>query len=93
MIGAVLVTALGIGSYIYLSLGTSTRIESIAVMPFANETGDPDLEYLSDGLTETLIGRLSQLSGLSVKTCRTKVAGNANRNESFACPGPQRRKQ
>jgi DNA-binding winged helix-turn-helix (wHTH) protein/Tfp pilus assembly protein PilF len=34
---------------------------SIAVLPMANETGDPALEYLSDGITESLINSLSQL--------------------------------
>jgi TolB-like protein/Tfp pilus assembly protein PilF len=43
------------------------RIESIAVMPFVNEGGNADLEYLSDGMTETLISSLSQLPNLNVK--------------------------
>ena len=43
------------------------QIESIAVLPFKNESGTPDVEYLSDGVTETLINSLSQLSNLSVK--------------------------
>jgi TolB-like protein/DNA-binding winged helix-turn-helix (wHTH) protein/Tfp pilus assembly protein PilF len=42
-------------------------IESLAVMPFMNETGNPDNDFLSDGLTESLIGSLSQIPGLSVK--------------------------
>jgi serine/threonine protein kinase/tetratricopeptide (TPR) repeat protein len=41
-------------------------IQSIAVMPLVNTTGDPDLEYLADGLTEDLIHRLSQLPQLRV---------------------------
>lgn len=36
-------------------------------MPFVNESGNPDVEYLSDGMTETLIGSLSQLANLNVK--------------------------
>ena len=44
------------------------QIESIAVMPFANESGNPDIEYLSDGMTESLINSLSQLPHLSVKS-------------------------
>src|SRR6185503_17149734 len=65
-IGIVLVTALGIGSY--LKYGRSDKqINSIAVMPFVNESGNADLEYLSDGMTETLIGSLSQLPNLNVK--------------------------
>lgn len=42
-------------------------IESIAVMPFKNESGNSDVEYLSDGMTDTLITSLSQLPKLSVK--------------------------
>jgi TolB-like protein/Tfp pilus assembly protein PilF len=36
-------------------------------MPFVNESGNADLEYLSDGMTETLISSLSQLPNLGVK--------------------------
>ena len=46
-------------------------IQSIAVMPFVNESGNTDLEYLSDGMTETLINNLSQLPNLSVKARST----------------------
>jgi serine/threonine protein kinase/tetratricopeptide (TPR) repeat protein len=46
---------------------TAAAIESIAVMPFVNESGNADLEYLSDGMTETLISSLSQLPNLNVK--------------------------
>lgn len=43
-------------------------IESIAVLPFANVGGDPDTEYLSEGLTESLIDALSRLPNLTVKS-------------------------
>lgn len=43
------------------------QIESIAVMPFVNESGNAEVEYLSDGMTETLIKSLSQIPNLSVK--------------------------
>ena len=52
--------------YRYLT-ANSKQIESIAVMPFVNESGDPDAEYLSDGMTETLISSLSKLPKLNVK--------------------------
>ena len=36
-------------------------------MPFVNESGNADFEYLSDGMTETLIGSLSELPNINVK--------------------------
>ncbi len=71
---ALLSAALGIGGFfIYRSLTTALarQIQSIAVLPFKNESGNPDVEYLSDGVTETLINSLSQLSNLSVKARST----------------------
>ncbi|HEV8370115.1 MAG TPA: hypothetical protein VGQ39_19340 [Pyrinomonadaceae bacterium] len=47
--------------------GGGNQIDSIAVMPFVNESGNPDIEYLSDGMTESLINSLSNLPNLSVK--------------------------
>jgi len=46
-------------------------IHSIAVMPFANQSGDPKREYLSDGLTGDLIESLSKIPGLDVKAFST----------------------
>ena len=40
-------------------------IDSIAVLPFENQSGDPDLDYVSDGMTQGIISRLSQLSSLN----------------------------
>ena len=66
-IGIVLVTVLGVGSYIYFGRGSTKQIGSIAVMPFVNEGGNAEIEYLSDGMTETLISSLTQLPDLDVK--------------------------
>jgi serine/threonine protein kinase/Tfp pilus assembly protein PilF len=41
-------------------------IDSIAVLPFENATGDPNAEYLSDGITESIIGSLFHLPKLRV---------------------------
>ena len=67
---AVLVVAglLFVGGFFgYKYFSTTKQIESIAVMPFVSESGNADLEYLSDGMTETLISSLSQLPNLNVK--------------------------
>jgi serine/threonine-protein kinase len=48
------------------SAGASESISSIAVLPFQNRSADADTDYLSDGLAESLIFRMSQLPGLKV---------------------------
>jgi len=51
----------------YLRAGKNeVAIDSIAVLPFQNKSSDADTEYLSDGLAESLIYRLSQLPNLKV---------------------------
>ena len=61
---------IGINAYLR-ARNTEVAIKSIAVMPFVNDNGNADVEYLSDGMTETLIGSLSQLPNLSVKARST----------------------
>lgn len=61
----ILIVLAGLSGYRYFS--ASAQIGSIAVMPFVNETGNADVEYLSDGMTETLIKGLSNIPNLSVK--------------------------
>ncbi len=62
---AVLIVALlaGLGRYAFRG---GPAIESVAVLPFENTGGDPEAEYLSDGITESLINRLSRLPHLKV---------------------------
>lgn len=66
-VGALIVIALFASTYFYLARKNNAAITSIAVMPFVNEGGSADLEYLSDGMTETLIKSLSNLPNLNVK--------------------------
>ncbi len=56
----------GFFGYRYFSSSGSGTINSIAVLPFENRSGDPDAEYLSDGLSDSLIYRLTQLPNLKV---------------------------
>lgn len=67
---AVLLAAGGFLAYRRASAGNK-QIQSIAVMPFVNEGGSPELDYLSDGMTETLIGGLSQIPKFNVKSRST----------------------
>ena len=60
------VTAVVVNSYLSRK-SPAASIQSIAVMPFVNDSGNADVEYLSDGMTETLISSLTQLPNLSVK--------------------------
>jgi eukaryotic-like serine/threonine-protein kinase len=62
------VLALGIvGLAAYLrARNTEVAIASIAVLPFVNTSGDANTDYLSDGITESLINNFSQFPGLRV---------------------------
>jgi len=44
----------------------ASRTRSIAVLPFVNVSSDPENEYLSDGITDELIGALARVDGLQV---------------------------
>lgn len=67
LIGTAAVVTLGILAAVYLLvLSPKESIRSIAVLPFVNQNADQDLEFLSDGFTETLINRLSRLPGLTL---------------------------
>jgi eukaryotic-like serine/threonine-protein kinase len=66
---AVIVLLVLIGAGVYLRKPSSVQaIDSIAVIPFANVGGNVDADYLSDGLTESLIANLAHVPQLKVKS-------------------------
>ena len=78
----ILVALVGFAAYgRYAGFGGagSKRIESVAVMPFADYSAARDQEYFTDGVTEELINRLTHIEGLRV----------AGRTSSFAFKGKE----
>lgn len=75
-IAIVVLLAIAVGGFFIIrkfsSSGSDRGIESVAVLPFENTSGNAESEYLSDGLAESLIYRLSQVSNLKV-TPRSSV--------------------
>ncbi len=66
LVGIVLATAAAVAAWWSLSNSKSSDLRSVAVLPFANMSGDPAQEYFSDGFTEELIDRLSSIPDLRV---------------------------
>jgi serine/threonine protein kinase/Tfp pilus assembly protein PilF len=66
---AALVSVLAIVAAIWYSNShAAQKIDSLAVLPFTNVSADPNTEYLSDGITESLINSLSRLPDLAVRS-------------------------
>ena len=59
-----LVILAAVFGYYYYSAKGGEAIDSLAVLPFVNVNNDPNTEYLSDGLSDSLINSLSQLPNL-----------------------------
>ena len=72
-VGVACIVAIGLAavSNWYLRSGRPDRIDSIAVLPFLNGNGDTNLEYLSDGITESLTDSLTRVPQLKVKSRRS----------------------
>ena len=68
ILASVVVIAIMVSYFAYSRhlVGGKPGTTSIAVLPFANETGDANAEYLSDGISESLTNSLSQLPGVKV---------------------------
>lgn len=74
---AAAVVATGAGAW-FLTRPSRARADSIAVLPFANLSGDPKQSYFSDGIAEELRNALARLAGLKVVA---RTSSEAVRNE------------
>ncbi len=83
LLALVAFVALGAGLWIRLRPGHAA-IESLAILPFENETRQPDSDYLSDGITESLIDQMSRLPALKVMARATvfRFKGSTNPQEA-----------
>src|SRR4029077_8425174 len=70
IVGGICVAIIGLvvaGAW-YLRSSRASQIDSIAVLPFTNSVGDANTDYLSDGVTESLISSLTHVPELKVKS-------------------------
>jgi len=80
-LAAVVLLAAAAGIFWMRGKTDSPKVTSIAVLPFVNATADPNNEYLSDGLTESLIGTMSQLPNLKVMARSTVFRFKGNQDD------------
>ncbi len=78
---AILLLAVAAALYFVREKFAAEKIRSLAVLPFVNETADANNEYLSDGLTESLISTLSQLPNLKVMARSTVFRFKGNQED------------
>jgi len=82
MLVIVVVIAGGIAlGFFWHARSSEVAIDSIAVLPFENRSSDADTDYLSDGLAESLIYRLSQLPNLRVSPTSTVLRYKGQQND------------
>lgn len=79
-VGAVVLIAVA-ATFAYINFRRSdvAAIDSIAILPFTNASGDPEMEYLSEGIADNIANSLSQLPGLRVVPL-SKVSRYKNRD-------------
>ena len=87
-VGVVAIALVVIAAVRYLR-PTNQKIDSVAVLPFVNVSGDPNSEYLADGITESLINSLSQLPNMNV-IARNSVFRYKVNNPQNGVPDPHK---
>lgn len=84
IIGSLLIVAAIAGGYFFFLRGSTAGQNSrrtLAVLPFTNASRDPNAEYLADGVTESIINNLSQLSGLKVMSRNSAFRFKADQSD------------
>jgi non-specific serine/threonine protein kinase len=66
IVGAVALAAIGAAAWFAMRPRQAEAIDSVAVLPFANPEGNADVDYLSEGIAESLINNLSRLPSVRV---------------------------
>jgi TolB-like protein/DNA-binding winged helix-turn-helix (wHTH) protein/Tfp pilus assembly protein PilF len=79
-IGILTVAAIGVGVTSWLKHSNTGPIRTLAVLPFVNLSGNPGLDYISDGLTDELTNALTRLQAVEV-AARTSAFQFRGKNE------------
>ena len=66
-VGMLTLAAIAVAAIVYFKT-PGEAIDSVAVMPFVNVSGDPNAEYLSEGISDSIINSLSRLPNLRVNS-------------------------
>jgi DNA-binding SARP family transcriptional activator/TolB-like protein/Flp pilus assembly protein TadD len=66
LIAALIILLIAISGYMFIKFQSETTVDSMVVLPFENRSSDSSLDYLGEGLTESIINNLAQISSLRV---------------------------
>src|SRR2546425_5986964 len=80
---AVLALAVAAAAVIYFSR-PGESIDSVAVMPFVNVSADPSMDYLSEGISDSIINNLSELPSLRVSSFNSVLRYNGKKKDPQA---------
>ena len=80
---AVLALAVAAAAVIYFSR-PGESIDSVAVMPFVNVNADPSMDYLSEGISDSIINNLSELPSLRVSSFNSVLRYNGKKKDPQA---------
>jgi serine/threonine-protein kinase len=83
VLAAIVLAAAAAGAFLW-NRWSRPAITSVAVLPFDNTAGDPTIDYIGDGLTDSLIDHLSRVESLTVKARATVARFKGERDPQEA---------